>query len=93
MTRRGIFDYLCSEGGPSWGRLNEIDFQEDLYDLDGLASTASRFTTATACSTGSTTHWTFLTIGSSRTHASNFSTAPMTCFRLSGAVRPSRGAT
>ncbi|MGW4728701.1 AbiJ-related protein [Streptomyces shenzhenensis] len=46
MTRRDIFDYLRGEGGTWWGRLDEIDFLEDLYDLDGLASTDSRLTTA-----------------------------------------------
>ncbi|GLX39595.1 hypothetical protein Sros01_56680 [Streptomyces roseochromogenus] len=46
MTRRGIFDYLHGEGGPWWGRLDEIDFLESLYDLDSLVSTDSRFTTA-----------------------------------------------
>lgn len=25
-TRRDIFDYVCGEGGPWWGRLDEIDF-------------------------------------------------------------------
>ncbi|MFD7408762.1 Shedu anti-phage system protein SduA domain-containing protein [Streptomyces sp. NPDC059866] len=46
LTRRDIFDYLCGEGGPWWGRLDEIDFLGSLYDLDRLASTDSRFTTA-----------------------------------------------
>ncbi|MFD9444724.1 hypothetical protein ACFWBR_28940 [Streptomyces sp. NPDC060006] len=46
VTRRDIFDYLRGEGGPWWGRLDEIDFLEGLYDLDRLASTDSRFTTA-----------------------------------------------
>ena len=46
MTRRDIFDYLRGEGGPWWGRLDEIDFLGGLYDLDGLASTDSRFATA-----------------------------------------------
>ncbi len=46
MTRRDIFDYLRGEGGPWWGRLDEIDFLESLYDLDLLASQDSRFTTA-----------------------------------------------
>ena len=46
MTRRDIFDYLRGEGGPWWGRLDEIDFLGSLYDLDGLASMDSRFTTA-----------------------------------------------
>ncbi|MEU7317292.1 Shedu anti-phage system protein SduA domain-containing protein [Streptomyces sp. NPDC007083] len=46
VTRRDIFDYLRGEGGPWWGRLDEIDFLEGLYDLDRLASTDSRYTTA-----------------------------------------------
>src|SRR5207248_8675932 len=41
---------VCSsdlgEGGPWWGRLDEIDFLGSLYDLDRLASTDSRFSTA-----------------------------------------------
>ncbi|WP_327400774.1 hypothetical protein OG194_11480 [Streptomyces sp. NBC_01288] len=37
---------MRGEGGPSWGRLDEIAFLESLYDLDGLASQDSRFTTA-----------------------------------------------
>lgn len=46
LTRRDIFDYLCGEGGPWWGNLDEIDFLGSLYDLDTLASRDSRFTTA-----------------------------------------------
>ncbi|MGW0648769.1 Shedu anti-phage system protein SduA domain-containing protein [Streptomyces umbrinus] len=46
LTRRDIFDYLRGEGGPWWGRLDEIDFLVGLYDLDRLASTDPRFTTA-----------------------------------------------
>lgn len=46
LTRRDIVDYLTGEGGPWWGRLDEIDFLGSLYDLDRLASTDSRFTTA-----------------------------------------------
>ncbi|MFF7264612.1 hypothetical protein ACFZCL_30645 [Streptomyces sp. NPDC008159] len=46
LTRRDIFDYLCGEGGPWWGRLDEIGFLGSLYDLDRLASTDSRFTAA-----------------------------------------------
>ncbi|MEY9994899.1 hypothetical protein ABIE67_006931 [Streptomyces sp. V4I8] len=37
---------MRGRGGPWWGRLDEIDFLESLYDLDGPASTDSRFTTA-----------------------------------------------
>jgi hypothetical protein len=46
LTRRDIVAYICGEGGPWWGRLDEIDFLESLYDLDRLASTDPRFTTA-----------------------------------------------
>ncbi|MDI6099225.1 DUF4263 domain-containing protein [Actinoplanes sp. NEAU-A12] len=46
LTRRDIVDYVCGEGGPWWGRLDEIDFLGPLYDLDTLASTDPRFTTA-----------------------------------------------
>lgn len=46
VTRRDIFDYLRGEGGPWWGRLDEINFLEGLYDLDSLASADSRYTTA-----------------------------------------------
>ncbi|MFI7502460.1 hypothetical protein ACIBVL_29055 [Streptomyces sp. NPDC049687] len=46
VTRRDIFDHLRGEGGPWWGRLDEIDFLESLYDLEELASTDSWFTTA-----------------------------------------------
>ncbi|MFE0808820.1 Shedu anti-phage system protein SduA domain-containing protein [Streptomyces sp. NPDC058848] len=46
VTRRDIFDYLRGEGGPWWGRLDEIDFLEGLYDLDKLASRDSRYKTA-----------------------------------------------
>ncbi|MFJ6636417.1 hypothetical protein ACIQMR_34345 [Streptomyces sp. NPDC091376] len=46
LARRDIFDYLCGEGGPWWGRLDEVDFLGSLYDLDRLASTDSRFTAA-----------------------------------------------
>ncbi|WP_264372785.1 MULTISPECIES: Shedu anti-phage system protein SduA domain-containing protein [Streptomyces] len=45
MTRRDVFDYIRGEGGPWWGRLEETDFLKGLYDLDGLASTDSRFAT------------------------------------------------
>ncbi|MEU9958634.1 Shedu anti-phage system protein SduA domain-containing protein [Streptomyces sp. NPDC050982] len=46
VTRRDIFGYLRGEGGPWWGRLEETDFLESLYDLDRLPSTDRRFTTA-----------------------------------------------
>ncbi|MGV9248749.1 Shedu anti-phage system protein SduA domain-containing protein [Streptomyces sp. NPDC003710] len=46
LTRRDIVAYLTGEGGPWWGRLDEIDFLGSLYDLDRLVSTDRRFTTA-----------------------------------------------
>ncbi|MFF7764324.1 Shedu anti-phage system protein SduA domain-containing protein [Streptomyces griseorubiginosus] len=46
LTRRDIFAYLTGEGGPWWGRLDEIEFLESLYDLDRLASTDDRYKTA-----------------------------------------------
>ncbi|MFF3991513.1 Shedu anti-phage system protein SduA domain-containing protein [Streptomyces sp. NPDC001797] len=46
LTRRDILGYLNGEGGPWWGRLEEIDFLGSLYDLDRLPSTDHRFTTA-----------------------------------------------
>ncbi|MCG8915544.1 DUF4263 domain-containing protein [Actinokineospora sp. PR83] len=46
LTRREIFDYLRGDGGPWWGRLDEIEFLEPLYDLDKLSSTDPRFKTA-----------------------------------------------
>lgn len=32
LTRRDILDYLSGEGGPWWGRFDEIDFLGSLYD-------------------------------------------------------------
>lgn len=46
LTRREIFDYIRDEGGPWWGRLDEIDFLARVYDLDALPSTDQRFKTA-----------------------------------------------
>jgi hypothetical protein len=46
VTRRDIFDYLQAEKEPWWGRLDEIGFLGQLYDLDALPSTDSRQTTA-----------------------------------------------
>jgi hypothetical protein len=46
VTRRDIFDYLRSEGGPWWGRLTEVAFLGRLYDLETLPSTDRRFATA-----------------------------------------------
>jgi AbiJ N-terminal domain 3 len=46
VTRRDIFDYLQTEPEPWWGRLDEIGFLGQLYDLDALPSTDSRHTTA-----------------------------------------------
>jgi hypothetical protein len=46
VTRRDIFDFLRAEKRPWWGRLNEIGFLEQLYDLDALPSTDARHATA-----------------------------------------------
>lgn len=46
VTRRDIFDYIRTEGGPWWGRMDEIGFLARLYDLEELPSTDSRFATA-----------------------------------------------
>lgn len=46
VTRRDVFDFLQAEAGPWWGRLDEVDFLEELYDLDALPSTDPRHLTA-----------------------------------------------
>jgi hypothetical protein len=46
LTRREIFDYIRTGGGPWWGRLDEIDFLARLYDLESMPSTDSRYPTA-----------------------------------------------
>jgi hypothetical protein len=46
LTRREIFDYIRTEGGPWWGRLDEVDFLSRVYDLDALPSRDYRFKTA-----------------------------------------------
>lgn len=46
VTRRDIFDFIRTEGGPWWGRLDDIGFLSRLYDLEELPSTDSRFATA-----------------------------------------------
>jgi hypothetical protein len=46
VTRRDIFDFLQAQEGPWWGRLDEISFLAQLYDLDALPSTDHRHTTA-----------------------------------------------
>ncbi|MFD8802990.1 Shedu anti-phage system protein SduA domain-containing protein [Streptomyces atroolivaceus] len=46
LTRREAFEYLKGDGGPWWGRLNEVVFLQSLYDLDALGSPSSRFRTA-----------------------------------------------
>jgi hypothetical protein len=43
LTRRDIFDYIRTEGGPWWGRLNEVDLLTRVYDLEALPSTDARF--------------------------------------------------
>lgn len=46
VTRRDIFDFLRGEADPWWGRLDEIGFLEQLYDLGALPSTDRRHATA-----------------------------------------------
>ena len=46
VTRRDVFDLLRAEKDPWWGRLDEIEFLGQLYDLDALPSTDTRHTTA-----------------------------------------------
>ncbi len=46
LTRRDIFDYIRTEGGPWWGRLDEIDFLARIYDLEALPSNDYRFKAA-----------------------------------------------
>jgi hypothetical protein len=36
VTRRDIFDYIRTEGGPWHGRMDEIAFLGRLYDLEAL---------------------------------------------------------
>ena len=42
LTRREIFDYIRTDGGPWWGKYDEIDFLSRIYDLDELPTTDSR---------------------------------------------------
>jgi hypothetical protein len=46
LTRRDIFDYIRTDGGPWWGRLDELDFLARVYDLEALPSNDYRFKTA-----------------------------------------------
>lgn len=46
VTRRDIFEYIRSQGGPWWGSADEVSVLESLYDLDALESTDPRFLTA-----------------------------------------------
>ena len=46
VTRRDLFDYLRSAGGPWHGDLEEPAFLARLYDLDALPSTDTRYATA-----------------------------------------------
>jgi hypothetical protein len=48
VTRRDIFDLLRAEKSPWWGRLDEIEFLSQLYDLDALPSNDPRHATAGA---------------------------------------------
>lgn len=38
VTRHDIFSYLRGISSPWWGKLDEVTFLEDLYDLDRPAS-------------------------------------------------------
>jgi hypothetical protein len=42
LTRREIFDYLRTGGGPWWGKLDEVDFLARIYDLEELPTTDYR---------------------------------------------------
>lgn len=71
VTRRDIFDYLRTEGGPWWGRLSEVAFLARLYNLEALPSTDSRLRRRTVISVN--TEWpttTGTTTGYSTTHDS-----------------------
>jgi hypothetical protein len=46
LTRREIFDYLRTDGGPWWGKLDEVDFLARIYNLEELPSDDPRFPTA-----------------------------------------------
>jgi hypothetical protein len=46
LTRREIFDYIRTGGGPWWGRLDEVEFLSRIYDLESMQSTDHRFKTA-----------------------------------------------
>ncbi|GAA0393734.1 hypothetical protein Acor_74630 [Acrocarpospora corrugata] len=46
VTRRDVFDYLRGLDDGWWGRLDETDFLDGLYDLDALPSSDSRYATA-----------------------------------------------
>lgn len=46
VTRRDIFDYIRTDGGPWHGRTDELGFLGRLYDLEALPSTDARFRTA-----------------------------------------------
>ena len=46
VTRRDIFDFLREDAGPWWGRLDEVNSLEALYDLDALPSSDPRHATA-----------------------------------------------
>jgi AbiJ N-terminal domain 3 len=46
MQMLNIFDFLRSEKTPWWGRMSEIKFLGQFYDLEALPSTDLRHTTA-----------------------------------------------
>ncbi|WP_253191557.1 hypothetical protein [Streptomyces sp. M1013] len=48
VTRHDIFNYLREISSPWWGRLDEVTFLEDLYDLDQPTADSSRLSTVRA---------------------------------------------
>lgn len=46
LTRREVFDYIRTDGGPWSGRLDEVDFLARVYDLDALPSYDHRYESA-----------------------------------------------
>ncbi|WP_329028172.1 hypothetical protein [Streptomyces sp. NBC_00690] len=48
VTRHDIFDYLRGISSPWWGKLDEVTFLEDLYDLDQPTAENSQLPTVRA---------------------------------------------
>jgi hypothetical protein len=46
VTRRDIVDFLCREAIAWWGRLDEVEFLNRLWDVEEMPSTDSRFPSA-----------------------------------------------